>query len=275
MNNKLDVNKIMKVTTLPKIFSQLEIVGEEIDKEIEKINKMQFNEEAKQEAKNIRADINKTLQIFEDRRKQIKNEILKDYVQFNEKYEIEVKDKLTNASELLGNKIDEIETKQKEEKETKLREFFKQYQETYHLEDVVKFEDVGLNITLSASEKSLKDEIVVFCEKINKDIQVINNEENKEELMLEYMNNGFDYQDAKLTLYERKKRLEELKNKQQEVANVVEQEQKVEEVIDLTGAPQEVINEEEMLEVTFTIIASKSQLKELKQWLEERNINYA
>lgn len=275
MNNKLDVNKIMKVTTLPKIFSQLEIVGEEIDKEIEKINKMQFNEEAKQEAKNIRADINKTLQIFEDRRKQIKNEILKDYVQFNEKYEIEVKDKLTNASELLGNKINEIETKQKEEKETKLREFFKQYQETYHLEDVVKFEDVGLNITLSASEKSLKDEIVVFCEKINKDIQVINNEENKEELMLEYMNNGFDYQDAKLTLYERKKRLEELKNKQQEVANVVEQEQKVEEVIDLTGAPQEVINEEEMLEVTFTIVASKSQLKELKQWLEERNIEYA
>ena len=268
MENEINVNELIKVTTLPKIFSQLEVVGEEIDKKLEKINKMEVGEDAKQEAKDTRANINKTLQLFEERRKQVKNEILKDYNAFNEKYELEVKDKLTNASELLGNKIKLIEDKQKEEKEQTLREFFKQYQETYHLEDIIKFEDVGLNITLSASEKSLKEQIVVFCERISKDIQVINQEENKEELLLEYLNNGFDYQQAKLTLFEKKKRLEELKNKQEQVQEIQEKEELIVEEI------KEVIPEE-ILEVEFVVKATKTQLKELKQWLEEREIEYA
>lgn len=272
---EIDINSLARIEELPKIVVQVKEIGKYIDEALEGIDKLECTEENKQEIKERRSAINKFTKALEDKRKEIKKQVLDPYTRFEEIYNDECKEKLANASELLGNKIDEIETKQKEEKETKLREFFKQYQETYHLEDIIKFEDVGLNITLSASEKSLKEEIVVFCEKINKDIQVINSEENKEELMLEYLNNGFDYQDAKLTLYERKKKLEELKNKQEEVANVIEQEQKVEEVIDLTGAPQEVINEEEMLEVTFTIVASKSQLKELKQWLEERNIEYA
>lgn len=267
MKKEIDINELARLEELPRIVVQVKEIGKYIDDALKDIDKLECTEENKKEVKERRSEINKFATALETKRKAIKAQILAPYQEFEEIYNNECKDKLNDASELLGNKIEEIETKQKEEKETILREFFKQYQETYHLENVIKFEDVGLNITLSASEKSLKDTIVVFCERISKDIQVINNEENKEELMLEYINNGFDYQEAKLTLFERKKKIEEIKVNQEEVDKVVEKEKEVVEEI------KEIVPEE-IMEVTFTVKGTKSQLKELKQWLEERNIEY-
>ena len=49
------------------------------------------------------------------------------YDKFNEIYENECKDKLQNASNLLGNKIDIIEKQQLESKKQELIDFFEQY----------------------------------------------------------------------------------------------------------------------------------------------------
>lgn len=273
MEESINVNEIAKIEQMPQIIVQVKEIGKYIDEALKGIDDLECNEENKKEVKEKRSQINKFATSLENKRKEIKAQILAPYQEFEEIYNNECKNKLNDASEMLGNKISEIEEKQKEVKENNLREFFNQYQETYHLKDVVSFENVGLNITLSASEKSLKDQIVVFCERINKDIQVINNEENKEELMLEYMKNGFDYQQAKLTLFERKKQIEELKTKQEEIKEQVKQEEIVEATIEEIGVPQELM-EEEQFEATLTIKATKKQLQELKQWLEERNIEY-
>ncbi len=273
MEESINVNEIAKIEQMPQIIVQVKEIGKYIDEALKGIDDLECNEENKKEVKEKRSQINKFATSLENKRKEIKAQILAPYQEFEEIYNNECKNKLNDASEMLGSKINEIEEKQKEEKENTLRDFFNQYQETYHLKDIVSFEDVGLNITLSASEKSLKDQIVVFCERINKDIQVINNEENKEELMLEYMKNGYDYQQAKLTLYERKKQIEELKAKQEEIKEQVKQEEIVEATIDEIGVPQELMQEEQY-EATFTIKATKKQLQELKQWLEERNIEY-
>lgn len=273
MEESINVNEIAKIEQMPQIIVQVKEIGKYIDEALKGIDDLECNEENKKEVKEKRSQINKFATSLENKRKEIKAQILAPYQEFEEIYNNECKNKLNDASELLGTKINEIEEKQKEEKENNLRVFFNQYEKTYHLEDIVSFEDVGLNITLSASEKSLKDQIVAFCERINKDIQVINNEENKEELMLEYMKNGFDYQQAKLTLFERKKQIEELKTKQEEIKEQVKQEEIVEATIEEIGVPQELM-EEEQFEATFTIKATKKQLQELKQWLEERGIEY-
>lgn len=274
MKKEIDINELARLEELPKIVVQVKEIGKYIDDALKGIDKLECTEENKKEVKERRSEINKFATALETKRKEIKKQILDPYSAFEEVYNQECKNKLESASELLGNKIEEIETKQKEEKEQELREFFKQYQETYHLKDIIKFEDVGLNITLSASVKSLKEEIVVFCERINKDMLVIKNEENKEELLLEYMSNGFDYQQAKLTLYDRKSKIQELANKQSEIANKQAEEQLIEEKIEEIAIPKEIITEDEILEATFTIKATKIQLVELKQWLEERNIEY-
>jgi hypothetical protein len=274
MNNNFDVNEIVKVEQMPKVFSQLEKIGAFIDEQTKDLDKLECTEENKQEVKNRRTEINNALKILEDKRIEIKNQLLEPYNIFNSKYEEECKVKLEEASELLKEKIDFIENGQRKVKEDELRVFFEQYQKDYHLEDLVKFEDAKLNITITASMKSLKDTIVDFLTTIRNDIEIISNEEDSDELLLEYKNNGFDYQRAKLNLIERKKQLEALKQKQEIVEKIETEEAKVEEkAIEIT-APKEIIEEDEELEVTFTLKGSKNKILQVKKLIEELGIEY-
>ena len=274
MNNDFNVNDIVRIETMPKVFSQLEKIGTFIDEQTKDIDKLECTEENKQEVKKRRTEINNALKILEDKRKEIKSSLLEPYETFNEKYEYECKSKLQNASDLLKEKIDTIENEQKKEKEEILRDFFKQHQEDLHLENIIEFEDIKLNITISASEKSLKDEIIHFCNKINEDIKVISLEENKEEILLEYKNNGFDYTRAKLTLLERNKQIEELKQQQEQKEEIIKQEEQLAEKVEEIIAPKEILEDEDILEVTFTVKASKDKILKLKDFMKELEIEY-
>lgn len=271
MKEELNINEIVRIEQMPKVFSQLEKIGKLIEKNTKDLNKLECTEENKQEVKNRRTEINNTLTLLEDRRKEIKNKLLEPYEIFNKKYEEECKAKLQNASNLLKSKIDTIEDEQKQQKYNELLDFFNQYQETYHL-DFLKFEDIGLNITLSASMTSLKAQIKDFCEKVDKDIQLIENDENKDKMMLEYLRNGYDYQKAKLTLIEEQKQLEELKQQMEKKQEIEKQEQQVVEQVQKVIAPVEIISDEELLEVTFTVKCSKEKIRLLKRYLSDNEI---
>ena len=194
-------NDLIVLEQLPKIKYQLEQLSVEIKEKVDKVNNLIVNEDTVKETKQLRAELNKEFNELETQRKQVKQAIMSKYDEFEEIYKENVSNLYKNADAQLKEKIDNVENELKLQKEETLREFFKQYQENFHIENIVQFEDVGLNITLSASEKSLKDEIVLFCTKISEDLKVINNEENKEEVLLEYKSNGFDYTIAKLTLF--------------------------------------------------------------------------
>ena len=273
MNDNFNVNDIVRIETMPKVFSQLEKIGTFIDEQTKDIDKLECTEENKQEVKKRRTEINNALKILEDKRKEIKTSLLEPYETFNQKYEYECKSKLQNASDLLKSKIDTIEDSQRKQKEEELKLFFTEWQRNYHL-DFVSFDDMRLNITITASLKSLKEEIKDKLEKIYNDIEIINNEDNKDELLLEYRNNEYDYQKAKLTLIERKKQLEEIKQQQEEKTNIEQQEQKQEEKVEEIIAPKEIIEDDEILEVSFTIKASKDKIIKLKDFMKELEIEY-
>lgn len=272
MKNEIDVNEIVKIETMPKVFSQLEKIGKFIDDNIKDIDKLECTEENKQEVKKRRVEINNTLKILEDKRKEIKTTLLEPYETFNDKYENECKVKLQNASDLLKEKIDVIESQQLQEKENELREFANQHIRAYNLQDIIKYEDIGLNVTLSASTKSLKEETLKFIEKISNDVELIKLEEYSDEILLEYINNRGNYAHSKLNVLNRHKQLEEIK-KQQEVK---QEQQKQDEVIihnieTLVSAPKEVVEEEKNW-FNFECLMTIEQAKELKQWLKDRNI---
>lgn len=270
--NEINVNEIVRIETLPKVFSQLEKIGSYIDEHINGIEELECTEENKQEVKKRRTEINNALKQLEDRRKEIKNAILDPYEQFNLKYEEECKNKLENASELLKSKIDIIEEELKKEKEEELRDFFIEYQNANHLVGIIEFEDLNLNITLSASVKSLKEQIKAFCEKVANDIKAMQTDEDKEEIFLEYRNNGFDYAKAKTYIAEKKKALEEFKMKMAQNGEEIKQEEIViQNVETMVSAPIEIV-EEEKFDVEFKVRITKSQVKELKEWLKVREI---
>lgn len=278
VDKSLKINELIKIEQLPVIFYKLESIGKYIDEELKGINELNCTEKNKQEVKNKRTLINNALKEFEDKRKAVKNSILEKYNVFEEKYKEEVSEKLESASKTLTNKINEIEDNQKEEKKKILNNFFEQYRELYHLEDIIEFKDVGLNITLSASEKSLKDKIVEFCKRIAEDIKAINSLNNNDEVLLEYKNNGFNFASAVQLVNWRNEQLNKIKIQQEELSSQrLEEEKVVENVNTLCSAPieiQEENDEENIIEVSFTIKSTKEKILKLKNYLKEEGIDY-
>ena len=265
------MNELITLEQLPVIKYRLEQLSKEIQEKVDRANNLVVNEDTVKETKQLRASLNKEFNELETQRKQVKQAIMSKYDEFEEIYKQCVSNLYKDADAKLKTKIDDVETQLKEDKQQELVEFFEQYKETYHLE-FINFDDIGLNITLSASMKSLKDQIKDFCEKIDKDIKLIQIDENKDKMMLEYLRNGYDYQKAKLTLIEEQKQLEELKLKIEQKQEVEKREEQVVEKVQEVIAPVEIIQEEELLECTFTVKATKDKLKLLNQFLEVNGI---
>ena len=82
---EIDVNEILVVEQVPKIFEDLEKIGTYLDKSLEGIDDVECTEINKQEVKNKRADINKTKTLLESKRKEIKAKIEAPYIEIEKK----------------------------------------------------------------------------------------------------------------------------------------------------------------------------------------------
>lgn len=277
-NKELNINEIVKIETLPKIFYELEKVGEYLDVELAEIKKLDISEESKQSIKKLRANINDTLKQFEDKRKEIKNKCLEAYTLFEEKYNNEVKIKLTNASEDLKIAIDKIEREQIKQKEDEVYDFITENIDANHLRSILTIDEVieygKLKINLSTSLKSLKEDAKAFIERVANEVKLIELEDTPSNLLYEYEKNGFDLTKAKLTLIERQREIEELAKKREQVEEVVVKEEEIAEYIEEITAPKEIIEEEQMLEVTFTVKGTKTQILQIKNLLIELGVEY-
>lgn len=280
MNEKININEIMSVEQLPKIFYELEKIGEIIDNALVGIEDMVCDEDNKKEVKKRKQEITAFKNLMESKRKEIKNQVMEKYNEFNKKYEEEVKVKLENAENILTEKYTAIEIQQKQEKEKELREFVEQHckDKNVHIE----FEIIGLNITLSASIKSLKEQALAFIDKVVSDLKLIELEEYKDEILLEY-NQSLNFAEAKLIVADRHKKLEEIKEQQKEVqlriddeAKIVEQ---IEEVVEEVSTPVEIETTVEDLEnekwvLSFTVKGPKEKLKKLKEYIIELGLEW-
>ena len=276
MEEKLNLNEIVKIEQMPKVFEQLELIGEFIDNQLKDLDKLECTEDNKQEVKNRRTEISNTLNLLEDKRKEIKNKINEPYENFNKKYEETTKTKLQNAYKVLTDKINKIEDEQKQVKKNKIESYFKEYCEFLKI-DFVKFEQLNLNITLSISDKKLQEQTKEFLDKVNDDLALIDSQEHKEEILIEYKKN-LNVSLAITTVVNRYKELEELKkNEEEKQAQKDIEIENVQKIGKILNAPtKEVIeaDREEIYEMTFKVRASKLKLKELKNYLENEGYDY-
>ena len=283
-NKVMDIQELIKVESLPKIFYQLEEIGKVVDNALIGIEDMVCDEDNKKEVKKRKQEITAFKNMMEDRRKQIKSQVMAKYDEFNKKYEEEVKSKLVNAESVLTEKYTAIESQQKLDKENELREFVAQHCKDKKIH--IDFERIGLNITLSASIKSLKEQALNAIEKVASDLKLIELEEYKDEILLEY-NKSFDFVSAKMTVIDRHKQLEEIKAKQEELEKAKQEEQKIIENVEavIEEDEEEIIapveietttleDEEETYIIQFTVRGTKSKLKELKEFLQNGGYDY-
>ena len=270
-----ELNEIVIVEQLPIIKEKLQIISDEIDKEVEYALSLSCNEETVKEVKNARAKLNKIKTSLEEKRKEVKNAVMNPYNEFEYIYNELIKDKLGKADETLKYRINEIEYTQKLAKENELRTFVEEHCKANGVH--IDFEKIGLNITLSASMSSLKEQAKTFIEKVASELKLIEQEEFSSEILYEY-NQTLDYVDAKTKVLERHKQIESLEKQQEEKSNIESNEEQIiqntEEAIEITAPVEIPLYDEEIYIYQFEVSATKKQIKKLMDYMKELGVEY-
>lgn len=168
-------------------FTGMQARGIEVRQQIAEMNidTIEATEENRASMKKMRAELNKEVEVFEDQRKMIKEKVNTSYNEFNDAYTEEIKTPFTEAVVKLKNKIDEVESKMLETKKAELQAHFDFKAQAF---DFITLDMVGLNIILSATDKSLKAKIDTFVDQVDNDMQAIEEMDHATRIKSLYMN---------------------------------------------------------------------------------------
>ncbi len=273
--------ELIVVKQLPVIEEQLKALSEEIDKKVENAKSLVCTEENKQVIKQIRTSLNKEFEELETQRKDVKEKVLAPYNKFETVYKECVSEKYKSADKALKEKIDSIEIEQKKKLEEEARAYFTEYIESKKI-DFVTFEKIGLKIGASDNPTKLKKQITAFVDKLVDDLNLIETQEHKAEILVEYKQ-SLNVSQAITTVTNRFKAIEEEKKKQEEKVVHIEMNQNHEiskrtheELEDVFSKPLEQPKEEkeEILTLKFTVKGTRTKLRELKDFLENGGYDY-
>ena len=278
-------NELIIVKQLPQIEEHLKERSEEIEKKVENAKSLICTEENVKTIKEVRAELNKEFKEVETQRKMVKEQILAPYTKFEEIYKTYISDKYKSADIDLKNKIDTVENELKKQKEQEIKEYFEEYKQANNI-DFITYEQAKINVTLSASKKSLKEQVKTFIDKIVDDLKLIETQKHKAEILVEYKND-LNVSKAITTVTSRFKAIEELKQKQLEEAkriadeNIRVQTEETKKALDNFNVSKTVVlqkpveeKQEEILTLKFTVRGTRTKLKELKQFLESGGYDY-
>lgn len=277
------------------IYERIKAVGQQIEAKIAELNldnQLVTNETLKS-AKNTRATLRKELDDFETQRKFIKEQVNAPYEAFEKAYKEHIKVHYDKADSTLKSKIDEVQNRLLDDKRGRIKDYFTEFCASQGIDFLI-FDRLPLNITLSASDKSLKEQVAGFVSEVSKSLQVIEslNEPNefKAEILTDYKQTIDITRAIQGAQYRRQQREAELARIEAQKARAeqarLEAEAKAKEVAPLQAPevvkPQEQIvkNEavpapqEEILHYTLSVSGTRIQLRALRQFLETNNINY-
>ena len=181
------MNTSIELVQNPVIKQNLKEVGKSVTERLEKlnINGQVATVDTVKALKDLRAQLNKELAEFESQRKFVKEGVMSPYNEFEDLYKTEISDKYKNAGNALKDKIAFVEDKIKAEKRDNVKEYFNELCQSESI-DFVTFESVGLDINLSTTEKKYKEQCNEFISRIKDDLCLIDTQEFKAEIIVEY-----------------------------------------------------------------------------------------
>lgn len=269
------------------IKAQIKSVGEiesnmkEVKGYVENLNNyyknITFTEETMKEAKDEKSKVNKFKSQVADYRKNIIAEYNKPIKNFEDTAK-ETEKLLAETYNTINQQVANYENKQKEIKEQEIKKYFEECKIANNI-DFITYEQAKINVTLSASMKNLKEQAKQFIDKIVDDLKLIETQEHKTEILVEYkqtlnvsqaitsVTNRFK------AIEEEKKKIEQEKELQEFVVDTAKESDKYSEQI-ILNAPSIEEKTEETLTLKFTVRGTRTKLKELKQFLESGGYDY-
>lgn len=227
----------------------------EAKEEKSKVNK--FKSEVANYRKNIITEYNKPIKAFEDTAKETEKILLETYNTINKQ-------------------VSNYENKQKEMKEQEIKDYFDEYKTAKNI-DFIKYEQVKINVTLSASIKSLKEQVKQFIDKIVDDLKLIETQEHKTEILVEYKQ-SLNVAQSITSVTNRFKAIEEEKKRQEEQKIVhIEMNENHEITKESYEQLENVCTKQAELKkytITFTVTDNAIRLKQLKNFLLREGYQY-
>ena len=272
------MNELIKVVQLPVIEEQLRSMKETVDKRVEEALSLVCTEETIQTVKSARAELNKEFQELEEQRKEVKKAVLSPYERFETVYKECVSDAFKRADAALKSKVDATEREIKQRCEDGLREYFAELCAAERV-DFVRYEQAGIVVDMASAKqktpKKLREKLADFVSGIARSMELISDMEDAEEIMVEFKRT-LDAPAAISTVQERHRRIEAEKEAQafreEQRAREAEAVAKVEAAASPTVEPP--IEADKVYRCTFTVSATKPQLKKLKEFLIQEGIRY-
>lgn len=273
----MDKKEMIAVKQLPIIVEQLQQVKAEVAAKVDFALRLVCTEDTVKDVKKVRSELNKELAEYEASRKAVKKAILTPYEQFEVVYKDCVSDTYKKADTELKHKIDIVENELKAQKAAEVKAYFDEYLQSKGI-DFVTFESAHINVTLSASMKSLKEQAKAFIDKIADDLALIDTQEHKDDILYEYKQSLNVSSAITMVTYrykafeEAKAREEERKAREQAAAEAAA---KVEAVAPPTVEPiAPPVEEEKTYTLKFTVRGTMPQLKALKEFLNNGGYDY-
>lgn len=186
----IDVQSMIVLEQSPVITYNLKMIIDNTRERVKKLDleNIKINEESLKSVKGIRADLKKELDVYEEKRKLIKDQVLEKYNKFNNEYK-ELAEVFKKADDFLKKNITKIEDGQKQIRIDNAIDIFNKLKEEKGF-DFVNYEQVKLNITKSSpSDKKIKETIESFFDKVTNDLIMIDTLPNKERVLVMYQNN--------------------------------------------------------------------------------------
>ena len=253
----------------------------DVDKKVEYAKSLICTDENIKTIKQVRADLNKEFKGVEQQRKLVKEQILAPYMKFEDVYKQYISDKYKSADSDLKTKIDLTENEFKAKKEQEIKDYFEEYKIANNI-DFITYGQARINVTLSASMKSLKEQAKQFIDKITDDLKLIETQEHKAEILVEYKQT-LNVAQAITTVTNRFKAIEEEKKKEEQKVVHIEMNENheitkksYEQLESIFNKPLEQPKEEkeEVLTLKFTVKGTKTKLRALKEFLINGGYEY-
>lgn len=259
----------------------LQRIAEECREKIEAAKAMACTEETKQAVKKTRTELKKKFDEYETERKVRTAEYEKPLKDFKTLYDKYIKIPFTEADAALKRKIDDVEDIQKLEKANNVMVYAIELIKAYSLDwlgpDVMR---IMPKINLTDSETKLQKQVTATLDRIKKDVDYINKLESKDEILAEYME-SLDMTQALDTVERRKQAILKAQQTSQTYTEQENIKHEVEETVTQLAppvveeeTPEENISEMPVFKMTFTVTGTMQQLKALKAFLIENNIEF-
>ena len=280
------------------IYEQIKAVGQQIEAKIAELNldNQLVTDDTLKSAKNTRTVLRKELDDFETQRKYIKEQVNAPYEAFEKAYKEHIKVHYDKADSTLKSKIDEVQNRLLDDKRGRIKDYFTEFCAAQGIDFLI-FERLPLNITLSASDKSLKEQVAGFVSEVSKSLQLIESlnepDEFKAEILTEYKQTLDVRRAIQNAQYRRQQREAELARI--EAQRVAAEQARAAAAVRAQAqaplqAPAQVINEAQpavpmqpepvqeatqapaLVQTTFTVQGTMEQLQALKQYIISNNI---